>query len=158
MWLQIQKARNRYVGITVFTAVFSLIYEYFSHGVHSGFMLWAALIPLICVVLPYTIWLRHQEDRERQKIQKQGMKLQDSRIQDADRRPEEICAPLSVYQTAILTFLAGSIFKGILEIYGTTNRLSAIYWIAGAILLAVSLGMLGWRLFLGRLEKGGQGS
>ena len=147
---QIQKARNRYVGITVFTAMFSLIYEYFSHGVYSGFMLWAALIPLACVVLPYTLWLRYQGAGVGQKNHKQIVDLQDGRIQDADRRSEETNVPLCIYQTSILTFLAGSIFKGILEIYGTTNRLSAVYWIAGSILLVVSLGMLGLQLLLGR--------
>lgn len=115
---QVKRARNVFAGITIFTAVFSAIYEYFSHGVYSGFMVWAALIPLLGVVLPYTVWLRTRGS---------GKAANASGI------------AFSVYQSAVLTFLLGSVFTGILEIYGTTNRLSKVYWIVGGGLLVASL-------------------
>lgn len=124
MTTQIKRTRNVFIGITVFTAVFSAIYEYFSHGVYSGFMIWAALIPFVGVVLPYTVWLR------RRSAKVAGNSL----------------VRLSIYQSAVLTFLLGSIFTGILEIYGTTNRLSKVYWIVGGGLLLVSLGLKGKKM------------
>lgn len=124
MTTQIKRARNVFMGITIFTAVFSAIYEYFSHGVYSGFMIWAALIPFVGVVLPYTVWLRMQSA----KVAGNGL------------------VRLSIYQSAVLTFLLGSIFTGILEIYGTTNRLSKVYWIVGGGLLLVSLGLKGKKM------------
>ena len=41
--------------ITIFTAVFGAIYEHFSFGVYSYYMLYAFAIPLLLGVLPYTL-------------------------------------------------------------------------------------------------------
>ncbi len=118
-----RKTRNLYIGITIFTVLFSAIYESFSHGVYSPFMLGAAIIPFAGIVVPYTLWLKRQGDPDRAKMH--------SLVRE-------------FYQMAVLTFLLGSIFTGILEIYGTTNRLSKVYWLAGGILLLVSLLMKIW--------------
>ena len=119
---QIRKSRNLFAGITIFTVVFSIIYEHFSHGVYSGYMLCAWLIPLVGVVLPYSIYLRF------------------GRLEKGEENPA-----YSIYQSAVLTLLLGSIFQGILEIYGTTNRLSRVYWVVGGGLLVAS-GVVGlWR-------------
>lgn len=136
-YMQIKKARNRFAGITIFTFIFSVIYEYFSHGVYSGFMICAAFIPLVGVVLPYTIWLRRAARRAARKDQEDYRNY-------TDRDEQETLAGVadSIYRSAVSTFLLGSIFMGILEIYGTTNRLSKVYWIVGGVLLAVSLGMM----------------
>lgn len=140
MRIQIQKARNRFVGITVFTLVFSLIYEYFSHGVYSGFMVWAALIPLTGVVLPYTIWLKQTAGRAKRTAGgNQTAETEENAVEDETGSGSMAG---SIYQSAVLTFLFGSFFSGILEIYGTTNRLGKVYWIVGGILLIVSLGMI----------------
>ena len=40
-----------------------------------------------------------------------------------------------LYSSGVAALTAGSVFQGVLEIYGTTNRLSAVYWILGALLL-----------------------
>ena len=39
---------------------------------------------------------------------------------------------------------AGSLFRGVLEIYGTTNRLGAVYWICGAALCGLGLAVYGF--------------
>jgi len=157
---QVKRARNAFAGITVFTAVFSAIYEYFSHGVYSGFMIWAALIPFFGVVLPYTVWLktnasgttspdpemsanastRMQIPEGEEEITAESQeKLQEKSPEGSYAESQDGSPACSVYQSAVLTFLLGSVFTGILEIYGTTNRLSKVYWIVGGGLLAVSI-------------------
>ena len=37
----------------------------------------------------------------------------------------------NLYHSGIATLTVGSFFQGVLEIYGTTNRLIAIYWWLG---------------------------
>ena len=51
--------------------------------------------------------------------------------------PERISA--SCLHLGIATATVGSIIQGVLDIYGTTNRLSAIYIYASAILIAISI-------------------
>ena len=103
-----------YLIISILCGVFGAVYEYFSFGVYSYFMLYAFAFPLIGGVLPglcislfkpeFNTWL--------------------------------ICETL--YHCAIATFTVGSIIQGVLEIYGTTNSTARWYWYAGAALLAVS--------------------
>ena len=44
-----------YFGISTFIFIFSQIYEYFSHGVYSNFMVFAFLIPFIGLFIPSLI-------------------------------------------------------------------------------------------------------
>lgn len=46
---------------------------------------------------------------------------------------------LNLWNTAIATFSIGSIFAGVLAIYGTTNSLIVVYPVAGAVLVLLSL-------------------
>ncbi|MCD8098741.1 MAG: hypothetical protein LUE31_12140 [Lachnospiraceae bacterium] len=39
--------------------------------------------------------------------------------------------PLHFYHSGIAALTVGSIFQGVLEIYGTTNSLISVYWIVG---------------------------
>ncbi|MBQ2330188.1 MAG: hypothetical protein II387_05480, partial [Oscillospiraceae bacterium] len=45
----------------------------------------------------------------------------------------------SFYDCGVATLTVGSIFKGVLVIYGTTNRLSIVYLLAGIPLIAIGL-------------------
>ena len=123
MNMYIWKARNRFTGISIFCAVFAAIYEFFSHGVYSKLMIFAFLIPLAGVVIPYTFLMAwcYRRNSDLWRIRRTGI-LPDT-------------FTLRLYQSSILTFTLGSIFLGMLEIYGTTNRLSKFYWIAGGLLL-----------------------
>jgi hypothetical protein len=53
----VKKELIRYIGATAFCIVFSVIYEHFSHGVYSQFMLLMYLFPLIGGVLPSALHL-----------------------------------------------------------------------------------------------------
>ena len=52
-------------------------------------------------------------------------------------------AARQLWHFGISALTVGSLFSGALEIYGTTSRLTAVYWIAGCacLLLAVLIGL-----------------
>lgn len=49
--------------------------------------------------------------------------------------------PCDLYHAGIATLTVGSFFQGALEIYGTTNRLVAVYWWLGAALVSLGTGL-----------------
>lgn len=104
------------VAGTIFLALFGAIYELFSHGVYSYHMIYAFGFPLIMGVLLYAVLILRGKYPRR--------------------------SFLNVWNTAIATFSLGSVFEGVLEIYGTSNPLVIVYPIAGGILLIIGLIML----------------
>ena len=97
----------------VFFAVFGLVYELFSHGVFSPFMAFAFTIPLVA-----------------------GGILQSILLKTKVRIPD---LALRLWNYAIALLTVGSIWKGVLDIYGTTNRLIVYYPIFGGILLLLAV-------------------
>ena len=102
------RERKCYAAAALGTAIFAAIYECFSHRVYSGFMIFASLIPLLGGALPYALLERMTEEKQ----------------------PGILCR--MVYNSGIAALTAGSLFQGVLEIYGTTNPLSAAYWYVGS--------------------------
>ena len=100
--------------VTIFVAFFGAVYEHFSFGVYSMYMLYAFAPPLLLGALPSLICAL-------------------SSVRLPGRASMNLCA------SAIATLTVGSIFTGVVEIYGTTNRLSGVYVIAGGVLLALSI-------------------
>jgi hypothetical protein len=104
-----------YTAAAVLCALFGAVYEYFGHGVYSNFMIFAFVIPLAFGALPMMI-----------------AGLQTPKL--------NLSTPsLYAYHSGIVALTVGSIFKGVLDIYGTTNRLISVYWIAGGALIILSL-------------------
>ena len=107
------KQRKKYILwhfiAAVFFAVFGMVYELFSHGVFSPFMAFAFTIPLVA-----------------------GGILQSILLKTKVRIPD---LALRLWNYAIALLTVGSIWKGVLDIYGTTNRLIVYYPIFGGILL-----------------------
>ncbi len=97
----------------IWFAFFGAVYERFSHEVYSYYMIYAFAIPLVMGALPYSIMALKQY------------------------QPDELF--LHLWNSAVITFTIGSIFKGVLEIYGTTNSLLTVYPIAGLILAILAL-------------------
>lgn len=97
-----------YLLAAVFIAFFGGIYELFSHGVWSGWMVYAFVFPLGLGALPFS-WLALR------------------------RKP--LPRGCGLYHAAVAAFTVGSIMEGVLAIYGTTNHLTIWYWIAGCLLL-----------------------
>lgn len=94
----------------LFCALFGAVYELFSHGVYSYGMIYAFAFPLALGVLPFMLFT-------------------------------VLCAPYpnrfarSAYHAGIAALTVGSLVSGALEIYGTTNPLTLVYWIVGGTLI-----------------------
>ena len=109
---QAVRIAGNYIAVSLFCALFGAVYELFSHEVYSYSMIYAFAIPLAGGALPFlAVAMGH-----------------------IGRFPGRISR--SLYHAAITTFTIGSIMKGVLEIYGTTNALLPVYWIAGGLLIA----------------------
>lgn len=111
-----RSAIGTYLLAAVCCAAFGTIYECFSHGVYSCFMIGAFVFPLLLGAFPFRL------------LQKSGKPF-----------PGRFSEDLIYAGVAVLT--VGSIVQGVLEIYGTTNPLVVIYWITGG-----ALTLTGWLL------------
>ena len=96
------------------TALGGFVYEQFSHGVYSDFMVYAFLPPLVLGACPLLI-----------------------RALRGKALLGRWCVRL--YHWGIIALTVGCLFQGALEIYGTTSRLVMGYWIAGGACFAGSL-------------------
>lgn len=103
----------RYLLAAILCALFGEVYELFSHGVYAYGMIYAFAFPLVCGVLPALLLLR------------KGIRLPSG-------------AALQLWHFGISALTVGSLFSGALEIYGTTSRLTAIYWLTGGACLLLS--------------------
>ena len=105
-----------YLSVSLFCALFGAIYEHFSHGVYSGFMIYAFAFPLTFGALLFF-----------------AMSLAGWRL------PRRL--PFNLYNAGIASLTVGSIFRGVLDIYGTTNSLMAVYWVLGTGLTLIGAAM-----------------
>ncbi len=105
-----------YLSVTVFSALFGAVYELFSHGVYSYYMISDFDFTLLLGALPFfDMWKR--------------------------RKAFPDCPAAQLIHAGIAALCVGSIVQGIIEIYGTENVLISVYWIVGGILTAA-----GWLL------------
>ena len=102
-----------YFCISIFCAAFGGIYEIFSHGVYSNYMMYAFLFPLI------------------------GGTLYNLILYCFSRLRLQRGLSLIFYNTGIAALTIGSIVRGILDIYGTDNILVNVYRYAGVILVCL---------------------
>lgn len=102
-----------YLGIALFTALFGAVYELFSHEVYSYYMIYAFAVPLVLGVLPSLLCLVRRGGRAR-------------------------ITAVRIWMAGVITLTIGSVFQGVLEIYGTTNKLTVLYLIAGIVLLLIA--------------------
>ncbi len=100
----------------LFCALFGAIYEVFSHEVYSYYMIYAFAIPIVFGTLAEILFARSA------RIKITGLAL-------------------SMWNMAVVTLTVGCLFKGVLDIYGTTNKMIVVYPIAsgGLILLMLLL-------------------
>ena len=110
----LKTARNDLLA-ALLCAVFGAVYEHFSFGVYSPYMVYAFAAPLLLGVLPFLLLAM----RERPVL------------------PPRLAGTL--WHAGIAALTAGAVFRGILDIYGTASALTRIYWIAGIVLLAAAL-------------------
>ena len=104
-----------YLLISIFCALFGAIYELFSHDVYSFYMIYAFAFPLMGGTLPYL-------------------------LRCLCRKHLIFQGGISVFwHAAVATLTIGGIIQGVLEIYGTTNQFTIVYWYAAAILLLLHI-------------------
>lgn len=106
----ILKAGFVYLLVSLFCVFFGAVYEHFSHEVYSYYMLYAFAFPLVGGALP----------------------LYALALSKSKYLPTRLV--LNLYNSGIAAFTVGSIFKGVLDIYGTTNALVHVYWYLGTAL------------------------
>ena len=131
-----------------FCALFGGIYEYFSHEVYSGYMIFAFAIPLFLGAFPAlgaARYVKKKAEKERTKFTDIKTpvcdKMDNTMAEDNDGEAEGICVPgrisRNAWNSGIAALTVGCVFRGVLEIYGTTNRLLVVYPAIAAILLCV---------------------
>lgn len=104
------KTALAYLLTSAFWAFFGAVYELFSHEVYSYFMIYAFAIPLLGGAVPFTVIA----------------------LLDAEDYPGIFGRV--IYHSGLATLTVGSIIRGVLDIYGTANRLLGIYWTVGVLL------------------------
>ena len=109
-----------YLGFTLFIGLFSAVYEHFSFGVYSPYMMLAFLIPFVLGFLPAFI------------------------LAYSNLRIGRLASNLQY--AGVLTLTIGMIIQGVLEIYGTTNQLTICYFLGGSILIILAVMAAGARL------------
>lgn len=114
-----------YLLVSLLCALLGAVYESFSHGVYANPMIYAFSFPLCLGALPF--------------IYAALLGL---------RAPCRLAANL--YHAGLAALTAGSFMTGVLEIYGTTNDLITVYWIAGS---ALTTGGIVIHLVNGRRQK-----
>lgn len=100
------------LGIAAFCAVFGAVYEHFSFGVYSNYMIYAFAAPMLAGILLILSMI-------------------------CQRLPQARTL-LLLYLTAA-TLTVGSITAGILKISGRDSGLLAGYWAAGGILALLTV-------------------
>ena len=100
-----------YLLISLFCVLFGAIYELYSHEVYSFYMIYAFAFPLAGGSLPFCIL----------------------NLMQIKKYPNALARNL--YHSGIAALTVGSIIRGVLDIYGTTNALSSYYWLVGIPLL-----------------------
>ena len=107
------RSAKHYALAALGCAVFSAIYEYFSHEVYSPWMVGLCAVPLLTGALPALAFAR-------------------TRI-----RVDWIASQL--WACAVLTLTLGCCFAGVLEIYGTTSPWLPLFFVLSATLMLGSV-------------------
>lgn len=114
--------RNRYsdlmhdIGITAFCGIFGTVYEYYSHGVYSGYMQLMFLFPLLGGIIPSILQLI------------------------IPQIPKTNAAVKKLWKCGVVTLTVGSAMTGVFEIYGgSVPLLVSGYWLAGVLLAGIAV-------------------
>ena len=108
------KAALAHLFAAALCALFGAVYECFSHGVYSYYMIYAFAVPLMLGALPLLL------------LAVFGGPFPERRA-------------LWLWNAGIATLTVGCVFRGVLDIYGTTHRLTVVYPIVGVGLLAAGV-------------------
>ncbi|MGI6217582.1 MAG: hypothetical protein ACOYIK_08225 [Coriobacteriales bacterium] len=108
------KLAKKYLFATLGCALFSIVYELFSHDVYSNWMIWMFAVPLFMGAIP-------------------------SLLMDRSGKQSRSVSSQKAWGSAVLTLVLGFCISGVLEIYGTTSPYVIVYWIAAAAMIVISI-------------------
>ena len=100
--------------VAIVVAAFGAVYEVFSHGVWSACMVYAFAYPLLLCALPACCLA-------------------------LCRRPLPSQWVLNLHGAGVATLTVGSVYEGVLVIYGTTHPMTLVYWVVGPALILAGL-------------------
>lgn len=102
-----------YLGVSVFCFIFYLVYDQFSHGIHSFFMTWLFVFPLVLGAVPCALlWLVKQTP---------------------------VRLSINLWNSGVAAVTCASILMGIFEIAGAESRYQNYLMAAGAVMLVAGL-------------------
>lgn len=142
------KTGMSYLIASIVIAAAAAVYGMFSHGVYSYFMTYAFMVPLLGGALPHLMAAVKSAGTHSEKIVNESEELEEC------EEPDGLVKIFDAKETqlaVIVTLTAGSLLKGVLDIYGTTNRLLIVYPVIAAIILAAALA--GWIKRSGSMSK-----
>ena len=110
---------------TVFVFVFAKIYGIFSHGVSSAFMSYAFLLPLSLIFLPKLLNLCT------------GNRLWNGSLETEEGEKKLFLSSLAsfLWKSGVAVLTVGSLYKGVLDIYGTSGSFEWVYLVVGVLTL-----------------------
>lgn len=143
-----------YLAAAIFCALFGAVYEFFSHGVFSFFMIYAFAIPLAAGTFPL-LWIAlrtrkhigNEAGRNNDGWDDDGMSIYDlchNEVETDIDTPKRMfhfpgSVELNAWGSGIAAMTMGSIFRGVLDIYGTTNKLVIVYPVVGTVMMTFGL-------------------
>ena len=107
-----KRSLKSYLGLSLFLLAFGFIYEHFSYGQTSPFMHWAFLIPLLGG----------------------GAFLLALKIRPATSR-----LSMNLWNSSLAIFLAGFLFRGIVNLSGRSTSLDNLFWGLGACYILLTI-------------------
>ena len=126
----------KYLAASIVIAAAATVYGLFSHGVYSYFMTYAFMIPLLGGALPHLIAAMRRADADTKNSANEPEEYTESRTQTGFAK---LFDAKDTQLAIIATLTAGSLLKGVLDIYGTTNRLLIAYPAIALLILTIAL-------------------
>ncbi len=120
------KTGMAYLAVSLVIAAAGAVYGLFGHGVYSYYMTYAFMIPLLAGAMPHLISVLSHIKDEGYDGRKDAAAV--GKIFSGDTQAAVIAA-----------LTTGSLVKGALDIYGTTNRLLIAYPVIAALTVAASV-------------------
>ena len=118
--ISMKKGMLIYLAVSLFCLLFSLVYNQFSHGVHSPFMTWLFAWPLVLGCLPCGAFL----------------------LLRALRPPKRLT--VNIYNSGVAALTVSSLLRGIFEIAGTASVYQQWLMAAGVTFLTAGIIIYIW--------------
>ena len=134
-----------YLAVSLAIVAAAAVYGLFSHGVYSYWMTYAFMIPMLLGAVSHLANALRTEASKKEAVMQaaSGEPKEPSPLSKRQKEPSLLSTFSGDVQIAVIAALtAGSLLKGALDIYGTTNRLLiaypviAVLTVIGAVILA----------------------